>query len=109
MVVLESKWVKQELNIAKITKNNILDSFLDVEIGSTFVSEKMYYETISSSLTKYYVKGHVEANRIMDDAPLDTQDYDSVYFIVYLNSSDKLFSVEPYDGEIFKVGDSDAK
>ena len=65
----------------------------------------MYYETITSNITKYYVKGHIEINSIMDDIPLQKQDYDSVYFVVYLNSSDKLFSIEPYAGEIFNDGD----
>ena len=104
-LVINDEYKKQN----KITTKNILDLFFDVEVGSTFVSEKMYYETISSSLTKYYVKGHIEANKIMDDAPLHSELYDSVYFVVYLNSSDKLFSIEPYDGQIFKEGDSDEK
>ena len=89
----------------RVTKENILDLFFEVEINSTFVSEKMYYEIINANLTKYYVKGHIETNQIMDDAPLEDKNYDSVYFIVYLNTSNKLFSIEPYDGEIFKVGD----
>ena len=89
-----------------ISKENILDLFFDVKINSTFVSEKMYYETVTSNLTKYYVKGHIEANKIMDGVPLEDKDYDSVYFIVYLNTSNNLFSIEPYDGEIFKVGDA---
>lgn len=90
----------------KITDENVLNLFFDVEKDSTFVSEKMYYEIITSNITKYYVKGHIEINTIMDDSPLEAKDYDSVYFIVYLNSSDKLFSIEPYDGEIFREGDT---
>ena len=89
----------------KISEENILDLFPKVEQNSNFISEKMYYETVTSNLTKYYVKGHIEINSIKDDTPLISQDYDSVYFIVYLNTSDKLFSVEPYDGEIFNEGD----
>ncbi len=89
-----------------VTKKNILDLFSDVDPNSTFVSEKMYYETINSNLTKYYVKGHIEANQILDDVILEDKNYDSVYFIVYLNTSNNLFSIEPYDGEIFKVGDN---
>ena len=88
-----------------VTKENILDLFFEVEANSTFVSEKMYYETINSNLIKYYVKGHIEINQIMDDVPLEDKNYDYVYFIVYLNTSNKLFSIEPYDGKIFKVGD----
>ena len=101
-LVLSDEYKKRN----KVTNENILDLFVDVEKNSTFVSEKMYYETQSKNITKYYVKGHVEINTIMDDQPLEAKNYDSVYFIVYLNSSDKLFSVEPYDGKIFKEGDT---
>ena len=90
----------------KIKEENVLNLFPNIEQNSTFVSEKMYYETITSNITKYYVKGHVELEKIMDDGPLQSQNYDSIYFIVYLNSYDKLFSIEPYDGEIFRKGDT---
>ena len=100
-LILNGEYKKEN----KIKKEDILDLFPNVEQNSTFVSEKMYYEIITSNLTKYYVKGHIEINTIMDDTPLTSKDYDSVYFIVYLNSSDKLFSVEPYDGEIFNEGE----
>ena len=92
-------------NENKITKDNVLDLFSDVDSNSTFVSEKMYYETLSSNLVKYYVKGYIEENQIYDDEVLKKEDRNSVYFIVYLDSSDKIFSIEPYDGEIFKEGD----
>lgn len=92
-----------------ITNNNVLSFFFDVDKDSTFVSEKMYYESISSNINKYYVKGHIEVNSIMQDEPLKPKNYNSVYFIVYLNSSDKVFSIEPYNGEIFKEGDSNEK
>lgn len=100
-LVLSEEYKKEN----KIRKDDVLNLFPDVEANSTFVSEKMYYETITSNITKYYVKGHIEINSIMDDIPLQKQDYDSVYFVVYLNSSDKLFSIEPYAGEIFNDGD----
>lgn len=89
----------------KITKDNVLDLFFETDITSTFVSEKMYYEVISNNLTKYYVKGYVEENKIYDDELLVKEEHDSVYFIVYLDSSESIFSIEPYDGKIFKEGD----
>lgn len=90
----------------KVKEENVLDLFFDVEENSTFVSEKMYYQTITSEITKYYVKGHIETEKIMDDVPLEKKNYESIYFIVYINSFDKLFSIEPYDGEIFIEGDA---
>ena len=45
-----------------------------------------------------------KASKIVNSKSIEAKNYDSVYFIVYLNSSDKLFSVEPYDGKIFKEG-----
>ena len=61
----------------RVTKENILDLFFEVEINSTFVSEKMYYEIINANLTKYYVKGHSETNQRMDDAPLEDKNYEA--------------------------------
>jgi len=89
----------------KINKENVLELFSEVNLDSTFVSEKMYYESLTSSLEKYYVKGFIKENTISDDDILLKQDYESVYFIVYLDSSKNIFSIEPYDGKIFKVGD----
>lgn len=100
-LILSEEYKKEN----RVREENILNLFPNVEENSTFVSEKMYYETITSSITKYYVKGYVEKNSIMDNAPLKGKNHDSIYFIVYLNSSDKLFSIEPYDGEIFSEGD----
>ena len=87
-----------------IKQDNVLDLFFDVSETSTFVSQKMYYEILSNNLTKYYVQGYVQENEIMDDSLLTKKDYDSVYFIVYLDSNENIFSIEPYDGKIFKEG-----
>ena len=88
----------------EITQDNVLDLFFDVSETSTFVSQKMYYEILSNSLTKYYIQGYVQENEIMDDSLLTKKDYDLVYFIVYLDSNENIFSLEPYDGKIFKEG-----
>lgn len=89
----------------KITENDVLDLFIEVELGSTFVSEKMYYEKFGEGLTKYYVSGHIELNKIIDDEIISREENEQVYFIVYLDSNNNLFSIEPYDGKIFKEGD----
>lgn len=89
-----------------VTEDNVLDLFEDVDSDSTFISKMMYYSKISENLTKYYVKGTVEKNQIYDDEPLDRQKQPEIYFIVYLDSSSKTFSIEPYNGKIFIEGDN---
>ena len=93
----------------KIKKDNVLDLFFETSESSTFVSEKMFYETLDENLLKFYVKGYVAENQILDDELLSSIDKEYVYFIVYLDFSENIFSVEPYDGEIFKEGDTNEK
>ena len=88
----------------KITQENVMDLFFDVTETSTFVSEKMYYEYVSENINKYYVQGYIQENQLFDDELLTKQDYETVYFIVYLDSNKNIFSIEPYDGKIFKEG-----
>lgn len=88
----------------KITQDNVMDLFFDVTETSTFISEKMYYEYISNNINKYYVQGYIQENQLFDDELLTKQDYEIVYFIVYLDTNENIFSVEPYDGKIFKEG-----
>lgn len=101
MLLLNSDYKEKN----KITNDNVMSLFSNVNAGSTFVSKKMYYENLSSNLIKYYVEGYVDENKIFDDESLVKTERDSVYFIVYLDSSSNIFSIEPYDGNIFKVGD----
>lgn len=102
LILLLNEEYKEKNNV---TKENVLDLFFEIAPNSTFISEKMYYESLTNDLTKYYVKGYVEENKIYDDESLTRKEQESIYFIVYLDSSDNVFSIEPYDGEIFKVGD----
>lgn len=88
----------------KITQENVLDLFFEVSEISTFVSEKMYYENITGNITKYYVRGYIQENEIFDDETLTKQENEIIYFIVYLDSDENIFSIEPYDGKIFKEG-----
>lgn len=100
LLLLNQEYKKEN----KVTKNNVLELFNNLKTGNTFVSEKMYYEILDKNLTKYYVSGHVESNEIYDDEILEKNEYNQVYFIVYLDSSNNIFSIEPYDGKIFKEG-----
>lgn len=90
-----------------VTKDNVMNLFTDIDITSTFVSEKMYYSLLSENITKYYVKGYIENSQIYDEEVLQNNNSESIYFIVYLDTEQNIFSIEPYDGKIFIEGDLD--
>lgn len=94
---------KQENNI---DSNNILSLFSSIEEDSIFISKKMYYEKINNNITKFYVYGQVKKNQILDDELTLDSSYVDQYFIVYLDTTNKTFSVEPYDGNIFIGGEN---
>lgn len=91
----------------KIEKSNVIDLFPTLELNSTFVPKKMYYEILNDNITKYYVYGYVEKEELYEDGQINTSDKLDIYFIVYLDSNNKTFSLEPYSGEIFIGGDID--
>ena len=103
MLVLNDNY-KEENNI---TQENVLNFFENIHEGSTFVSKKMYYQNISDNITKYYVYGQVKANQIYDDADMIEIPYTDMYFIVYIDTVNKTFSVEPYSNEMFLNLDGD--
>lgn len=84
-----------------VTEDNILSMFPEVSSQSTFLSKKMYYQKLSDNVKKYYVYGQIE-----EESYSGLGNTTDEYFIVYLDSSNKTFSIEPYDGEIFIGGDS---
>ena len=93
----------------KITNENVLSIFPKVNSSSTYVSEKMYYQELNSNITKYYVMGYIDENKIYDGEDLKNIEKNYSYFIVYLDSKNEIFSVEPYDGEIFNKEGLDEK
>jgi len=106
MLLLIDENYKKKNNI---TEDNILDKFVNVEQDSTFKSNKMYYEEMKSGITKYYVYGQIQKNQIFDeDTEINIKGVDS-YFIIYIDIENEIFSVEPYDGEIFIGGVSNGE
>lgn len=81
----------------QITKNNILNFLTIYEGNLNFNSRKMFEEKINENITKYYVYGYVEID-VMDSFP----ERNDAYYIVVLDSKNKIFSIQPYNGEIFK-------
>lgn len=92
-----------------INSSNVFEFFPNVESDSTFISEKMYSAILNENLTKYYVKGYIQKNQIFDDTEANEVEQKSIYFIVYLDTMNKIFSVEPYDGKVFIEGDINEK
>lgn len=93
----------------KITVENVLDVFPNIKENSTFDSRKMYYEVIDENINKYYVEGVFTKNQMFDDnVEIDLSEEKS-YFIVYIDIEKNIFTVEPYDGEIFIGGALDEK
>lgn len=96
--VLNDNYKKQN----NITKENVMNYFQSIPTSSTFISKKMYYQDINDNITKYYVFGTIEENYLLEEVEyreLKTQD---AYFIVYLDTSNKTFSIEPYSKELFE-------
>ena len=80
-----------------LNKDNVLNKLGSLEGIYTFSAKKIYVQNISESLDKYYVYGLLKKDFI-DNNDLGT-DY---YLIVKIDKSKLLFSVTPYDGDIFK-------
>jgi len=84
----------------RINSNNIMNYFPTVSNNSTFISKKMYYVKINSHLKKFYVHGKI----VVEDLT-DKKDEKDAYFIVYLDTDEQIFAIEPYDGKIFIGGE----
>lgn len=93
-------------NKNKITTDNVLNKLPNVDVDSTFVSNKMYYQQLKNNVTKYYVRGYIEENQISDNFDTNKLNRNEVYFIVYLDTEQKIFSIEPYSGDIFMDGEN---
>ena len=81
----------------KINEDNVLSVLPEVTGQSTFISKKMYYQKLNENVTKYYVYGQIE-----EESFSGVGDATDAYFIVYLDSLNKTFSIEPYSEENFK-------
>ena len=101
LLVLSENYKKEN----NINENNILDLFEQLESDSTFVSRKMYYQELDNNITKYYVYGYVEKNQLTENDSLVNPEKKDMYFVVYLDKKNSVFEIEPYSGDIFKVGD----
>lgn len=100
-LILDSNYKKKN----KINQNNVMELFNNINENSSFNSKKMYYEKLNDNITKYYVYGSIETAELIEDDTTDNLNSTDAYFIVYLDSSNQTFSIEPYSGDIFIGGE----
>ena len=92
LLLLDNKYKKNN----KIDNNNILDKISYLDGLYNFEARKMYEEKLNDNITRYYVYGYLVEEKIDDIGSVS--DY---YVIVTLDTKNKIFSITPYDGEIF--------
>lgn len=97
LLLLDSNYKKKN----KINQNNLYDKINKLENYYNFEAKKIYEENINNHKVKYYVYGYLT----VDDVFNSVSDKADFYIIVYLDSKDSTYSVEPYDGKIFTNGD----
>lgn len=103
LLILTDKYKKDN----NINENNVLDIFPNMKDSSSFNPKKMYYETVTNDVTKYYVYGYIEKEELIENVEVNKPDRTIAYFVVYLDSAKKIFSIEPYSGEVFMDGETD--
>lgn len=82
-----------------INSNNVYNYVNKLSGNYTFKAKKMYYQVDDEKVIKYYVYGYLIEETINGIGT--KQDY---YLIVNLDTENQLFSVVPYNGELFKEG-----
>lgn len=88
-----------------INENNVL-SKLSLEENSIFITKKVLYKYVDENEYIYYVYGLQGKNNITMDSNFDESKAKDAYYIVYTKdtSNNKIFSLEPYNGEEFING-----
>ena len=98
LLLLLDKTYKKNNNL---NKDNLFIKIDKLDGLYSFEARKMYQESINDDLTKYYVFGYL----INEDIDYDINDIGKpFYVIVYLNTSNMLYSIVPYNGKIFVNG-----
>lgn len=80
-----------------LNESNVYNYLTAYDGNVNFNSRKMYEEKISNDITMYYVYGYVERD-IMDSFPEQID----AYYIVKLDEKNQVFTIQPYNGDIFK-------
>lgn len=80
-----------------LTKNNIYQFIPKLDGIYSFKSKKIYYQKFNDDFIKYYVYGYLIQEEM--DEIINKVDY---YVIIKMDIKNNLFSVTPYDGNLFK-------
>lgn len=81
-----------------INKNNVIDKIGKLDKKYGFEARKMYEQEVNDNVKKYYVKGFLVEESLSDNYQIEKVNY---YLIVYLDSKNSTYSIEPYDGKVF--------
>ena len=91
--ILDEEYVSKN----NINSSNIYNYVNRLNGNYSFKSKKIYYQVDDEKVIKYFVYGYLIEETI--DGIGNKKDY---YVIVNLDLENQLFSVTPYDGEMFK-------
>lgn len=101
LLLLESNYKKKN----KINEENLYSKINKLDNYYNFEARKIYQEIINDHKIKYYVFGYLGLNDIF----ANYNEKNEFYIIVYLDRKDSTYSIEPYNGKIFKNGDLNEK
>lgn len=93
LVLLSNEYKKEN----SINSNNIYDYIKIIDGNNTFSAKKMYQQRVSKNIYKYYIYGYIQEELI--DSIGKKEPY---YLIIIMDEENMTFSVEPYDGSMFK-------
>lgn len=91
--VLDEEYVSKN----NIDTNNVYNYVNKLSGNYSFKSKKIFYQDSDDKIIKYFVYGYLIEETINGIGT--KQDY---YLIVNLDTENQLFSVSPYDGDLFK-------
>lgn len=91
--VLDEEYVSKN----NIDTNNVYNYVNKLSGNYSFKSKKIFYQVSDDKIIKYFVHGYLIEETINGIGT--KQDY---YLIVNLDTENQLFSVSPYDGDLFK-------
>jgi len=93
LILLSSEYKEKEL----INEDNLYEKIGNISGTNSFMGKKIFEQRLSKNTYKYYVYGFIQ-EELMDSISAK-KDY---YIIVILDEENMTFSIEPYDGKMFK-------
>lgn len=84
-------------NNNSVNSQNLYNFTGNIGDNNTFTAKKIFQQRLTKTIYKYYIYGYIQED-LMDSVSAK-QDY---YIIVILDESNMTFSIEPYDGSMFK-------